>query len=90
MDILFNKDRFYINNDQGGLIAEITFEFLEPKLISVDHTFTDTSLRGQGIARKLVERVARYAREEGLKVSATCPYAVKVLSEDEFKDIYRR
>ena len=87
LDILFDKNRFYGGDDPRSPLAEITFE-RAPNHIVVDHTFTDPSLRGQGIARKLVEKVAQYARQEGLKVAATCPYAHKVLSEDEFKDIF--
>ncbi len=58
------------------------------KRLVVDHTYTDDALRGQGIARKLVERVADYARENDYKLLATCPYAKKVLSEAAFEDVY--
>lgn len=88
MDILFDGDRFFSGPDPSKPLAEITFKRLNYRQLEVDHTFTDPSLRGQGIARRLVEKVAQYARVEGFKVSATCPYARRVLSEEEFKDIY--
>ncbi len=88
MNILFDENRFYGGPDPKNPLAEITFRKSGEDTIVVDHTFTDPSLRGQGIARKLVDHVAAYAREQGLKVRATCSYARKVLSEDEFSDIY--
>jgi len=88
VEILFDKHRFYAGPDPQDPLAEITFQQQDDHTIVVDHTFTDPSLRGQGIARQLVDRVAAYAREEGLKVRATCSYARKVLSEDQFSDLY--
>ena len=87
MDILFERDRFYIG-DPIKPQAQITFRQLGPDRIEVDHTFVDESLRGQGIAGKLVEAVAAYAREKALKVSATCSYAHKVLQDEQYRDIF--
>lgn len=87
MDFIQNGTRFYMGENPAKPLAEITFEEKEGYLL-VDHTFTDASLRGRGIARKLVERVADYAREKGLKLRASCPYARKVLAEAAFRDLY--
>ncbi len=88
MNFLFDGDRFYLEDEEKKTIAEISFERIGEKLLVADHTYTDPALRGQGIARKLVERLARFAREEGFLVKATCSYAKKVLLEPEFNDIY--
>lgn len=88
MDFLYDENRFYLGEDKAWPLAEVSFEKVGDRLLVIDHTFTDPSLRGQGIARKLVERVAQYAREGGFKVKATCPYAKKVLSEETFADIF--
>ena len=88
MDFLYEEGRFYLGEDKTRPVAELNFERVGDRLLVVDHTFTDPSLRGQGIARKLVERVAQYAREGGYKVKATCPYTKKVLSEESFSDIF--
>lgn len=87
LDILFDKNRFYGGEDPENPLAEISFERRGDRLV-IDHTYTDPSLRGQGVARTLVDRVAEYARREGLKVSAICPYAHKVLQGEEFRDIF--
>ena len=88
MDFIKDGNRFYMGADKASPLAEITFAPVGNHSLVVDHTFTDPSMRGQGIARKLVERVADYARENELKLLATCPYAKKVLSEDAFNDVY--
>lgn len=88
MDFIQDENRFYMGENKVQPLAEITFEERGNGRLVVNHTFTDASLRGQGIARKLVERVADYARENELKLLATCPYAKKVLSEDAFNDVY--
>ncbi len=88
MNILYDANRFYAGDDPKKPLAEITFQRRENRRLVVDHTFTDPSLRGQGIARKLVERVVQYARDEGYKLLATCSYARRVLSEPEFDDVY--
>ena len=88
MNIKYDAGRFYSGDDPGKPLAEITFTRRGDRRLVVDHTFTDPSLRGQGIRRKLVESVARYAREEGYKLLAACSYARKVLQEPEFDDVY--
>lgn len=88
MDFLFDHNRFYLGPDPSAPLAEITFVKRGEHTLVVDHTFTEPSLRGQGIARRLVDRVALYAREQGFKVGATCPYALKILQEEQFSDIF--
>ena len=76
------KERFYLG-DKESPQAEITFVEKGPDELSINHTFVDESLRGQGMAQKLLDAVADLARSEGKKLSATCSYAVKKLKTDE-------
>ncbi|MDR0518630.1 MAG: N-acetyltransferase [Clostridiales Family XIII bacterium] len=68
---LFKKD------ENGGIIAEITFPNLREGTVVINHTFVDDSLRGQGIAGKLVEAAYDAIKADGKKAVLTCPYAVK-------------
>ena len=79
---MFQKEkcRFYMEDENGKLIAEITFPETEPGVFTIDHTFVDSSLRGQGIASKLVQAAVDTIHCQGGKVKATCPYAVEWLS----------
>ena len=49
--------------------------------LNIDHTEVDDSLRGQGVGMKLLEALIAHAKSEGLKVSATCPFAVAMLDK---------
>ena len=50
----YEKERVYALNEDGKLVAEITFPETAPGVYTMDHTFVDPSLRGQGMADKLV------------------------------------
>ena len=89
---MFNiaDNRIYMNDEKGNVIAEVTFPNLDANTIVIDHTFVDDSLRGQGIAAKLMLEVIDYAKSNNKKIKATCSYAVKWFDKnrDEYKDLY--
>ncbi|MEM5566308.1 GNAT family N-acetyltransferase [Psychroserpens sp. AS72] len=79
--------KFYFEID-GIEKAHLTYKVSNTHKIIIDHTEVDPSLKGQGIGYKLVESSVQYARENGLKIKATCSYANAVLNKkDEFKDV---
>ena len=86
---MFNiaDNRIYMNDEKGNVIAEVTFPNLDD---NIDHTFVDDSLRGQGIAAKLMLEVIDYAKSNNKKIKATCSYAVKWFEKnrDKYKDLY--
>ena len=75
------KNRFY-QGPADAPLAEITFVHLPDGSLSVDHTCVDGSLRGQGLAEKLLDAVADLARKENRKLTGTCSYAVKQLKDN--------
>ena len=81
MEFIKEKNRIYAKNEDGMLVAEITFQAKENNVYNIDYTFVDESLRGQGIAGKLVEEAVKTIKEKGGKVEATCSYAEKWLQE---------
>lgn len=87
-EIKFKDNMFYIDNDEGNIVAKITFFFQEENVIAIDHTIVDKELRGQNIAGMLLKKVVELAREKHLKVVPICSYAVvKLTRNDEYKDI---
>lgn len=71
----------------GKMIAEITWTMLGD-VMAVDHTFVSPDLRGQGVAKKLLDRAAVYAREQEYKVEPICSYVVTAFERyDEYNDI---
>ncbi len=75
------KNRIYMKDAQGKLVADITFPETSPGVFTIDHTYVDDSLRGQGIASELVRSAVDEIQHRGGEVQATCSYAVKWLSE---------
>lgn len=65
----------YLENEDGTVIAEITYEYIGNNVMSITHTYVDECLRGQGIASKLVEAAVREIKRQGRAVTATCSYA---------------
>ena len=61
-------------DENGRVIAEITFPETSPGIFVIDHTFVDESLRGQGVASKLVQATVDEIKKRGEKVEATCSY----------------
>ena len=76
-------NRISQKDETGRIIAEITFPETSPGVFVIDHTFVDESLRGQGMASKLVQAAVNEIKKRGGKVQATCSYAKKWLEEHE-------
>ena len=75
MDFIIEPERIFAQDAQGKVIAEVTFP-VENCIATIDHTFVDESLRGQGVASRLVQLAADKILADGHKIAATCPYAV--------------
>ena len=85
MNFIKEQNRIYLQDEAGKLLAEITFEEIEKEIYNIDHTFVDESLRGQGIASKLVEEAVKEIEAKGGKVEATCSYARSWLEKHQFE-----
>ncbi len=80
MEFIHEAGRIYAQDEANNVIAEITFP-AKDGVADIDHTFVDESLRGQGIAGKLIEMAVEQIKKDGNKISATCSYAVNWLSK---------
>ena len=81
MEFKIERNRIYKEDKAGQIIAEIKFPETSPDVFVIDHTFVDSSLRGQGIASKLVQAAVDEIKKRGGQVKATCSYAAKWLEE---------
>lgn len=73
----------FATNDAGETIAEVTFPPVADGVVDLNHTFVDPSLRGQGIAEKLLIQATEIIRAKGLKTLTSCSYAAKWFSKNE-------
>ncbi len=67
--------RIFSENEQGQLLAEITFPPVDNDTVCINHTFVSPSLRGQGVAQQLMEQMAAYLQQHHQKAIITCPFA---------------
>lgn len=68
------EGRIFKEDDQGEEIAVITYVPAGEDVVDANHTFVDPSLRGQGVAEKLVEALVEDMEKEGKKIKPGCPY----------------
>jgi len=76
MDFKYESDRIYLENEKGECIAEVPFPKVSENKVNVNHTYVDGSLRGQGVADKLMTALAKDLKKSNKKAVATCSYAV--------------
>ena len=76
MNFTHEENAVILYSEEGSLLAEITFPYIDEKTVDINHTFVDTSLRGQGIAGKLMSELADELEKRDLKAVPTCSYAV--------------
>ena len=82
MNFEIEHNRILQKNNTGKIVAEITFPETSPGVFVIDHTFVDDSLRGQGMASKLVRMAVDEIESRGGEVRATCSYAKKWLEDN--------
>ena len=82
-----NRGKFYIEENENQ-IALMTYKKSGDGIITIDHTEVDSNHRGDGLGEDLIEAGVKYARENELKIIATCPFAKKVIDRTpDFRDI---
>lgn len=85
-----DKGSFFIeeNNEK---IALMTYKKSGAGKITIDHTEVDVNFRGEGFGKDLIAEAVKFARENNLKIAATCPYAKKVFEETSgFQDVFEK
>ncbi len=77
MEFQIKNNRLYAEDADGKLLAELTFPARDERRVNVDHVFVDESLRGQGVASQMMERICAHVREREILIVAKCPYAIE-------------
>lgn len=86
--IELGHDEFSFRNEADGtVIGEITWTQLADVMV-VEHTYVKEDMRHHGLAKKLVDRAAQYARENDFKIEPVCSYVASVFdNSNEYEDI---
>ena len=78
----------FVVEENGNRSAEMAYTNAGEKLIIIDHTFVESHLRGEGIAKDLVAEGIKFARENNLKIVPLCPFAKATIERTpEFQDV---
>jgi predicted GNAT family acetyltransferase len=77
-----HRGAFYVPGADGKRVAEMTYVRHDPQHVTIDHTAVDDSLRGHGVARKLLDAAVAWARESGTRFTVTCSYARSQFDKD--------
>ncbi|PWE17678.1 GNAT family N-acetyltransferase [Marinicauda salina] len=85
-----------IREDDGGRYvaaypdepeSELTYRLNGDRMV-IERTYTPEELRGQGIARRLVEQAVEDARERGWKIIPVCSYAkIAIERSPDLRDV---
>ena len=75
MDFKENSEKIWLENEEGKVVAYVEFPEING-VSNVMHTVVDKSLRGQGIAGKLLTALVEKMEKEGRKLELTCSYAI--------------
>ena len=75
----------FVGEQDGKRLAEITW-IQQGEIMVMDHTFVSDQLRGQGVAKQLLDCAAKYARENRYKMQAVCTYVVAAFEKSTAYD----
>ncbi len=75
MNFIYETNRVYLNDENGNLIAEIDFPMVDENTVNINHTYVSKTLRGQGVAGKLMKEAIKIIEENGWKAYTDCSYA---------------
>lgn len=71
----YEDNRIWLEDDDGRVIACVDFPSEGGKLVNITHTFVDDSLRGKGVASRLMRECVESIRKSDRKTLVTCSYA---------------
>lgn len=77
MKIIEVNNGYELLNDQEQVVGEITYVPSVENVVIANHTFVDSSLRGQGAGDVLLDHLVDEMTKKGKKIRATCPFIVK-------------
>lgn len=75
MEWKYEEKRICTEDENGEIIATANIEREENGDIDIKEVYVNPKMRGQSLAQKTMLVVVDYLRDEGIKATATCPYA---------------
>lgn len=77
------EQRWVYVDDNNRVWGELNYQIADEQHWHIHHTGVDSSLRGQGIARRLVDAADAYSKHHHIRLSSSCSYATVVLARKQ-------
>lgn len=75
MNFEYETNKIFLKSHDGKIISEITFPKEDDNVVNINYVFVDESMRGKGIADKLMKEAVEQIKKSNKKVIASCPFA---------------
>jgi predicted GNAT family acetyltransferase len=85
MEIVKGANKVFILDENKNEIAYVSFPLVEEGVVEIDHTYVNESLRGLGIAGKLMDAAYEVIKQSNLKAKLSCSYAIKYFEKNTDK-----
>ena len=83
----YEADRIWVEGENGEVLGEVIFPKIDGVRV-VKHTFVDESVRGKGIASRLMIELVKTLRENNEAARLECTYAIQWFkNHPDFKDV---
>ncbi|NLJ58261.1 MAG: N-acetyltransferase [Tissierellia bacterium] len=87
----FKEYRSFYLGEIKDCLAEIRFTHRDENIIAAESTKVSETLKGQGVGKKLVEKLVNYARNEKKKIIPVCPFVVATFEKTpEYADVWQK
>jgi predicted GNAT family acetyltransferase len=85
-----SREGAWFIEEGGKRVGEMVYTVTDPQTITIVHTEVGPELRGRGAGQKLVEAAVSWARANGKKVIAQCPFAAATFAKHaELRDVLK-
>ena len=81
------EDGFFLAEEDGKRMGYLSYEWADGSVFAIMHTVVDEAFQGRGVAKALLAAAVKYARENGFRIYAVCPYVVKQFEKPEYNDV---
>ena len=85
IQLMDTNEGFEVRNEANEQLGKIVWK-LGDGVMLMNGTLVDPSLRGQNVGEKLLNEAADFARKNGYKMLAVCPYVVEKFAESSAYD----
>lgn len=85
---LTGKGGTFYYEENGITLAEMVYVMAGEKMLIIEHTDVNISLKGKGVGKKLLAALVDYARIDHIQVIPLCPFAKAVFEKTrEWQDV---